>query len=114
MLISIREKSYLCTCEGNALALSIIHQALKTMEQTAAKEPRKYNVMTSKDIKVRWITLGTLKAMLAPYMSAEEAERLAMSKKPPFTRKTFRRTYFDGDKVQQYIDKNLKDGAAQI
>lgn len=114
MLISIRKKSYLCTCEGNALALSIIHQALKTMEQTAAKEPRKYNVMTSKDIKVRWITLGTLKAMLAPYMSAEEAERLAMSKKPPFTRKTFRRTYFDGDKVQQYIDKNLKDGAAQI
>lgn len=114
MLISIGEKSYLCTCEGNALALSIIHQALKTMEQTAAKEPRKYNVMTSKDIKVRWITLGTLKAMLAPYMSAEEAERLAMSKKPPFTRKTFRRTYFDGDKVQQYIDKNLKDGAAQI
>ncbi len=114
MLISVRKKSYLCTCEGNALALSIIHQALKTMEQTAAKEPRKYNVMTSKDIKVRWITLGTLKAMLAPYMSAEEAERLAMSKKPPFTRKTFRRTYFDGDKVQQYIDKNLKDGAAQI
>ena len=114
MLISIRKKSYLCTSEGNALALSIIHQALKTMEQTAAKEPRKYNVMTSKDIKVRWITLGTLKAMLAPYMSAEEAERLAMSKKPPFTRKTFRRTYFDGDKVQQYIDKNLKDVAAQI
>ena len=82
------------------------------MEDTTTKEPRKYNVMTSKDIKVRWITLGTLKAMLAPYMSAAEAEHLAKSKKPPFTRKTFRRTYFDGDKVQKYIDENLKDGAA--
>ena len=50
--------------------------------------------------------------MLAPYMSAAEAEHLAKSKKPPFTRKTFRRTYFDGDKVQKYIDENLKDGAA--
>ena len=80
------------------------------MEQPT-KEPRKYNVMTSKDIKVRWITLGTLKAMLSPYMPIEEIERLAKSQKPPFTRKTFRRTYFDGDKVQQFIDKKLKDGA---
>lgn len=81
------------------------------MEQIKGKEPRKYNVMTSKDIKVRWITTATLKAMLSPYMSAAAAERLAKSEYLPFTRKTFRRTYFDGDEVQKYIDKCLKEVA---
>lgn len=71
-------------------------------------EERKYNVMTKKDLKVRWINLQHLKEMLSPYLSTKEIENLAQMERPPFTRKTFRQTYYDGKGVQRYIDKHFK------
>lgn len=71
-------------------------------------EERAYNVMTEADLHRKWVNLRHFKEMLSPFLSESDIDKLAKSEKPPFTRKTFRATYFDGGEVQKYIDKHLK------